>query len=286
MDPDLRGHRRAAVHGRCRARLLRLPEGLEVLIGFTPDDLDQPHRVRRVPLLLHPDAAGLRRRVRDPAVRRDCSTWPASSPGKALGAHRPWIIIGTFVFAAVATPSTDPFSMLILAVPMLVLFGISEVIARLVDRRRGRGRHSHRPSGTTTRPCRCDARPLVATSTRSTCPTGWATGRSTWSADAGAAAATSCPATFDRAPNRSPATCSPSTRPTPLPCLDDAIAPRAHQAWRHGQVLLLTRDEPVPPWPRRARRGQPDPVLEVFTRLARAVGVQIRLPWTAHLALS
>ena len=56
--------------------------------------------------------------------------------GKALGRYRPWIIIGTFVFAAVATPSTDPFSMLLLAVPMLVLFLISEVIARLVDRRR------------------------------------------------------------------------------------------------------------------------------------------------------
>ena len=39
--------------------------------------------------------------------------------GKALGEHRPWIILGTFVFAAVATPSTDPFSMLMLAVPML-----------------------------------------------------------------------------------------------------------------------------------------------------------------------
>ena len=38
-------------------------------------------------------------------------------PGKALGAHRPWIIVGVFVFAAVATPSTDPFSMLFLADP-------------------------------------------------------------------------------------------------------------------------------------------------------------------------
>ena len=51
--------------------------------------------------------------------------------GKALGRYRPWIIIGTFVFAAVATPSTDPFSMLMLAVPMLVLFLIAEVIARV-----------------------------------------------------------------------------------------------------------------------------------------------------------
>lgn len=57
--------------------------------------------------------------------------------GRQLGEHRPWIIIGTFVFAAVATPSTDPVSMLFLAVPMTVLFLISEVMARILDRRRG-----------------------------------------------------------------------------------------------------------------------------------------------------
>jgi sec-independent protein translocase protein TatC len=58
--------------------------------------------------------------------------------GRALAKYRPWIVIGTFVFAAVATPSTDPISMLFLAFPMLALFLFSEVIARLVDRRRGR----------------------------------------------------------------------------------------------------------------------------------------------------
>ena len=57
--------------------------------------------------------------------------------GKALGRYRPWIIIGVFVFAAVATPSTDPYSMLMLAVPMLVLVIASELIARLLDKRRG-----------------------------------------------------------------------------------------------------------------------------------------------------
>jgi len=61
--------------------------------------------------------------------------------GKALAKHRPWIVIGTMVFAAVATPSTDPFSMLMLAIPMLMLFMISEVIARVSDRVRGRGAH-------------------------------------------------------------------------------------------------------------------------------------------------
>lgn len=61
-------------------------------------------------------------------------------PGKALGRYRPWIIIGTFVFAAAATPSTDPFTMTFMAIPMIVLFGISEVIARANDRRRARAR--------------------------------------------------------------------------------------------------------------------------------------------------
>jgi len=62
--------------------------------------------------------------------------------GATLGRYRPWIVIGTMIFAAVATPSTDPFSMLMLAVPMLVLFGLSEAIARLVDKARGRGNAS------------------------------------------------------------------------------------------------------------------------------------------------
>jgi sec-independent protein translocase protein TatC len=59
--------------------------------------------------------------------------------GKALGKHRAWIIIGTMVFAAVATPSTDPFSMLMLAIPMVILFLLSEIICRILDRIRGKG---------------------------------------------------------------------------------------------------------------------------------------------------
>jgi sec-independent protein translocase protein TatC len=62
--------------------------------------------------------------------------------GKALGRYRPWIVIGVFVFAAVATPSTDPFSMLMLAIPLMVLFIMAEIVARLVDRARGRGNAS------------------------------------------------------------------------------------------------------------------------------------------------
>ena len=57
--------------------------------------------------------------------------------GRTLGRYRPWIVIGVFVFAAVATPSTDPFSMLMLAIPLQILFILAEIVA---ERRGGGGR--------------------------------------------------------------------------------------------------------------------------------------------------
>jgi sec-independent protein translocase protein TatC len=57
---------------------------------------------------------------------------------KQLSKYRTLVIFGTFVFGAVATPSTDPFSMLALALPMTVLFLAAEVIAHILDRRKER----------------------------------------------------------------------------------------------------------------------------------------------------
>ena len=114
-----------------------LPRGLEVLIGFTPGQLENLVEFGEyfsfftrmllvfgvafeIPLfVVLLNLAGVLR-------------------GATLTRYRSWIIVGTFIFAAVATPSTDPFSMLMLAIPMTVLFLISEVVARLVDRRRHR----------------------------------------------------------------------------------------------------------------------------------------------------
>ncbi|HVV76864.1 MAG TPA: twin-arginine translocase subunit TatC [Mycobacteriales bacterium] len=45
------------------------------------------------------------------------------------------IIFGIFVFAAVATPSQDPFTMSALAIPMCVLYGVAVLIATIHDRR-------------------------------------------------------------------------------------------------------------------------------------------------------
>jgi sec-independent protein translocase protein TatC len=112
-----------------------LPRGLEVLIGFTPSTLENLVEFGeyfsfftrmllvfgvafQIPLfVIMLNLAGVVR-------------------GKALAEYRPWIVVGTFVFAAVATPTTDPFSMLMLALPMALLFLASEVIARSVDKRR------------------------------------------------------------------------------------------------------------------------------------------------------
>jgi sec-independent protein translocase protein TatC len=55
-----------------------------------------------------------------------------------LSKYRVYVIFGTFVFGAVATPSTDPFSMLALAAPMTVLFLAAEVIAHILDHRKSR----------------------------------------------------------------------------------------------------------------------------------------------------
>jgi len=116
---------------------LTLPKGLELLIGFTQADLtnlvefnDYLSFFTRTLLVF-----GIAFEIPVFVVLLNMA---GVVKGRALGAARPWIVVGSFVFAAVATPSGDPFTMTFMAVPMVVLFFVSEVIARLNDRRRGR----------------------------------------------------------------------------------------------------------------------------------------------------
>ena len=115
-----------------------LPKGLSVLIAFVPDDVQNLvdfgayfSFVTRMLLIF-----GVAMEIPFFVILLNLA---GIVSGKALGRYRPWIVIGVFVFAAVATPSTDPFSMLMLAVPLLILFIVAEIVARLVDRARGRG---------------------------------------------------------------------------------------------------------------------------------------------------
>ena len=114
-----------------------LPKGLEVLIGFTPASLQSLVEfgeyfsfLTRMLLVF-----GVAFEIPLFVIMLNLA---GVVSGKQIAKSRPWIIIGTFIFAAVATPSTDPFSMLMLALPMLLLFFFAEMIARVSDRARKR----------------------------------------------------------------------------------------------------------------------------------------------------
>ena len=118
---------------------LTLPKGLEVLIGLNPDGVtnlveftEYLQFFTRTMLVF-----GIAFEIPVFVVLLNLA---GVVSGKTLGAYRPWIIVGIFLFAAIATPSTDPFTMTFMAVPMVVLFFISEIIARFNDRRRARRR--------------------------------------------------------------------------------------------------------------------------------------------------
>lgn len=112
-----------------------LPKGIQVLIQFTPDNMQNLNDFNdffsfTTRMLL---VFGIALEIPFFVVLLNLA---GVVSGKTLGRYRPWIVVGTFVFAAVATPSTDPFAMLVLALTMLPLFLLAEAIARLVDRRR------------------------------------------------------------------------------------------------------------------------------------------------------
>lgn len=114
---------------------LTLPKGLEILIGFTQADLTNLVEFNDYLSFFTRTLLGFGIAFEIP-VFVVLLNLAGLLKGKTLGAHRPWMIVGTFVFAAVMTPSGDPFTMTFMAVPMVVLFLVSEVIARFNDRRR------------------------------------------------------------------------------------------------------------------------------------------------------
>jgi sec-independent protein translocase protein TatC len=113
---------------------LVLPKGIQVLVSFAPESIqvllnlgDYLSFMLRTVLVF-----GIAAQI--PLVVVLLNRIGAVS-ARQLAAARPWTILGIFVFAAIATPSTDPLTMLFLAVPMTVLYLFSELIARLTERR-------------------------------------------------------------------------------------------------------------------------------------------------------
>ena len=114
-----------------------LPKGIQMLLGFTGQDISNYIDVSMylsftIRMLI---AFGIAFEIPLFVVLLNLAGVVSA---KTLARSRRWIILVAFVFAAVATPSADPFSMLALAIPLTVLFLVSELIAHAVDRRRAR----------------------------------------------------------------------------------------------------------------------------------------------------
>ncbi len=116
-----------------------LPRGLAILLGFTPENVENIVSVDKylsfflrmllvfgigflIPILV----VGLNFAGLLPAARLR-SRWRA-------------IVLGIVLFAAIATPTGDPFNLMLLAVPLGVLVVVAWVICWANDRRRGRVR--------------------------------------------------------------------------------------------------------------------------------------------------
>jgi sec-independent protein translocase protein TatC len=114
-----------------------MPKGLEILLGFTPEKVENIISVDKylsfflrmmvvfgigflLPLLV--------------VALNFAGVLPASR----LRSWWRWIVMGVVVFAAVATPTGDPFNLMILALPLMGLMGLAWVAAWLNDRRRAR----------------------------------------------------------------------------------------------------------------------------------------------------
>jgi sec-independent protein translocase protein TatC len=114
-----------------------MPKGLTLILGFTPDEVSNIVSfsqyfgfVMRLMLVfgvafLLPVFVVLLNAV-------------GVLTGAGLSSTRRWTVLGIFVFAAVATPTADPVTMLMLAVPMWVLFETAVLVCRFNDRRRAR----------------------------------------------------------------------------------------------------------------------------------------------------
>ncbi|WP_297746769.1 twin-arginine translocase subunit TatC [uncultured Tessaracoccus sp.] len=114
------------------------PRGVAIMVGFTPQGFDIKNLLDMVDFL--------QKQVMIMLVFGVSFMLPVLLVmlnlggvvhGFQLGKYRKMVVLGSTIFAAVVTPTVDPFSMLSLVIPMTLLFFVAELICRIIDKRRG-----------------------------------------------------------------------------------------------------------------------------------------------------
>ena len=111
-----------------------LPKALDFLLGFAGEVVVPLDHVRSL--------RGVRRRWSPwRSACRSCSRWSwcswrpsASCRRRLLSSWRRWAILGIAIFAAVITPSGDPYTMFAMMIPMYLFYEGSIIIGRMMKR--------------------------------------------------------------------------------------------------------------------------------------------------------
>jgi sec-independent protein translocase protein TatC len=114
-----------------------LPLGLEVLLSFAGDNVVSLMDANRYLGFLLNTTLGFGLAFQFPLIL--LALVLSGVVGVAgLRAHRRHAIFGTFVAAAIITPQTDPISMTVLALPLILMYEGCVLVAKFVERRRNR----------------------------------------------------------------------------------------------------------------------------------------------------
>ncbi|MDQ3469920.1 MAG: twin-arginine translocase subunit TatC [Actinomycetota bacterium] len=116
---------------------LTLEKALEFLISWSGEDVSQAFQVSKYVRLVMLMIAAFGVGLQFPVLLVFLQLVGIVTPQQLISQWR-YAIIGIVVVAAVITPSGDPISLAALAIPMTVLYVVSVVIGKFVQRRRRR----------------------------------------------------------------------------------------------------------------------------------------------------